>query len=92
MRAGQGSSNRPADGEVQRGGPHGAGTQNYPRADNVIPFKSRFLPDSRAQSREPFILTIDVRELGALLLVAAVAFIPWAFVACVVFLYLTLVG
>lgn len=81
-------SNRRADGGIQPGGPHSA-TQ-YTGADNVIPFPSgrRFSPDSQGSSPEPFLLTIDVREVGALFFVVGVALIPWLAVAGVVVAYL----
>jgi hypothetical protein len=85
------SSDRTVDGGFQPSGPRGAVTQCTSGAE-IIPFPSRFLPDSRAKSRELSILTIDVREIGALFLVGALAFVMLAGFASVVFLYLTLVG
>jgi hypothetical protein len=63
---------------------------------NIIQFPVKVvssLPDNCGSSSDgsPFLLTFDVREIGALCLVVAVALIPWAVVAGVVFLYLTLV-
>jgi hypothetical protein len=62
---------------------------------NIIPFpvKASSPPDNCGSSSDgsPFLLTFDVREIGALFLVVAVSLIPWAFVAGVAFLYLTLV-
>jgi hypothetical protein len=86
-------SNRTGDGGIHPSGPLlGDAIQHTPNS-NIIEFPSgrTFLPDSRAKEREPFLLTFDVREIGALFFVIAVALIPWAFVAGVAFLYLTLV-
>jgi hypothetical protein len=86
-------SNRTADGGIQPSGPRGAVTQ-YTSGAEIIPFPSgrTFLPDSRDFGPEPFLLTIDAREIGALFLVGAIVLVPWAVVAGVVFLYLTLVS
>jgi hypothetical protein len=54
------SSDRTVDGGIQPSGPHGAVTQ-YTSGAEIIPFPSRFLPDSRAKSREP---SIQVREFA----------------------------
>jgi hypothetical protein len=71
-------SNRAADGGIQQPGPLLGDAIHAPNS-NIIAFPSgrRFLPDSRAQSREPF---IDIRELatgfflGCFVALAAVLF------------------
>jgi hypothetical protein len=88
------SSNRPPlDGGSNTGAGPLLGDAIHTPNSNIIEFPSgrTFLPDSQDLGPEPFILTFDVREIGALFLVVAVALIPWAFVAGVAFLYLTLV-
>lgn len=94
IRSGQ-ISDRTADGGVQPSGPLDAVTQ-YTSGAEIIPFPVKVvssLPDNCGSSSgdPPFLLTFDVREIGALFVVTAVALIPWAFVVGVVFLYLTLV-
>jgi hypothetical protein len=88
-------SNRAADGGIQQPGPLLGDAIHAPNS-NIIQFPVKVvssLPDNCGSSSDgpPFLLTLDVRELGALCLVVAVALIPWAFVAGVAFLYLTLV-
>jgi hypothetical protein len=87
------SSDRAATlgGTPSQPGPHGAVTQ-YTSGAEIISFPSRFLPDSQDSGPEPFILSFDIREIGALFLVGALAFVMLAGFASIVFLYLTLVS
>jgi hypothetical protein len=88
------SSNRAAIGGNSQPGPLLGDAVHTPNS-NIIPFpmKASSPPDNCGSSSDgsPFLLTLDVREIGALCLVVAVALIPWAVVAGVAFLYLTLV-